>query len=440
MIRAVKLIRDSHRSASPPPHLAGFTLTELLVVIVITGILASLVLPALSRARTAGLRTACVSNLRQTGVAIQMYAHDHEGLIPYGPVAPPFTSPASFYPSTGTPTSLLSLRDGKPVGLGLLLNSYLSGTPQVLFCPGADQPLDADAELAKVGTRQAQGSYYYRHAGVTQLFYTPSGRPDHIQLDALGKNRNGDPIQALAIDTMFISPPGLESFNVQTRTHHQMRFASILFADGHVGVRPNLDGRFTVDAVMERKSVDRELLSIAVMDTIAQAHNITHPQTESYNHYPDWGKYPPIKGLAKAKDVELNQQECKLIVGAITVATKEYWEKVEKWLGKTIPSAVDIVVISGGASEFLEPDLERYFNAAHAGRKKDHYSPWRRSGEYIAIDKDKPMPELLWGVEIIDLVRKKFNIDPDKDDHNMAIRLVDCYGLFDYLIGSMEGK
>jgi hypothetical protein len=58
----------------------------------------------------------------------------------------------------------------------------------------------------------------------------------------------------------------------------------------------------------------------------------------------------------------------------------------------------------------------------------------------MATDEDKPMPELLWGVEIIDLVREKFNIDPDKDDHNMAIRLVDCYGLFDYLIGSMEGK
>jgi prepilin-type N-terminal cleavage/methylation domain-containing protein/prepilin-type processing-associated H-X9-DG protein len=227
--------------------IAGFTLIELLVVITITGVLASLLLPSLSRARAAGLRAACVSNLRQVGVAVQMYAHDHEGLIPYGPVAPPFTSPASFYPSTGTPTSLLSLRDGKPVGLGLLLSSYLSSTPRILFCPGADQPLDADGELAKVGARQAQGSYYYRHASVIQLFYTPSGRPEHIQLDALGKNRNGDPIQALAIDTMFLSPPGLESFNVQTRTHHQQRFANILFADGHVGIGPNADGRFTVD-------------------------------------------------------------------------------------------------------------------------------------------------------------------------------------------------
>jgi hypothetical protein len=50
------------------------------------------------------------------------------------------------------------------------------------------------------------------------------------------------------------------------------------------------------------------------------------------------------------------------------------------------------------------------------------------------------MPQLLWGVEIIDLVWEKFNIDPHQDDHNLAIRLVDCYGLFDYSIGLLEGK
>ena len=59
---------------------------------------------------------------------------------------------------------------------------------------------------------------------------------------------------------------------------------------------------------------------------------------------------------------------------------------------------------------------------------------------YIAIDENKPMPKLWWGMEIIKLVREKFKILEDKDDHNLAIRLADCYGLFDYLIGSREGK
>ena len=65
----------------------------------------------------------------------------------------PFTSPASFYPSTGAPTSLLSLRDGSPVGLGLLLPFYLAETRRVAFCPGTDQSLIAHVELAK----------YYEH-------------------------------------------------------------------------------------------------------------------------------------------------------------------------------------------------------------------------------------------------------------------------------------
>jgi prepilin-type N-terminal cleavage/methylation domain-containing protein/prepilin-type processing-associated H-X9-DG protein len=235
------------QNARANPPWQAFTLIELLVVIAIIAILASLLLPVLASTRDKARRTACISNLRQIGIAIHAYAPENEGRIPYGPPAPPFTSPASFYPSTGTPTSLLSLQGGSPVGLGLLLREYLASTPRVLFCPGADQPIDARAELAKVGAHQAQGSYFYRHAGVTELFHTPPNPPDHLQLDNLGTNRNGFPIQALAIDAMFLSPPGLESFNVKTHTHHQRKAAGILFADGHAVSRPNRDERFTVD-------------------------------------------------------------------------------------------------------------------------------------------------------------------------------------------------
>ncbi len=227
----------------------AFTLTELLVVIAIIAMLAALLFPALASARAAGRRAACLSNLHQIGLAVRAYASDNEGRIPYGPKAPPFTSPDDFYPSTGAPTSLISLHDGSPVGLGLLLAQYLAGQPKVLFCPAADQPLDADAELAKVGIDQAQCSYYYRHAGVTQLFDTPgtNATPDRLQLDNLGNNRNGLPIRALALDTMFLCPPALAVYNVKPSTNHQRRFADVLFSDGHALARSNGDGRFTVD-------------------------------------------------------------------------------------------------------------------------------------------------------------------------------------------------
>jgi len=226
---------------------SAFTLIELLVVIAIIAILAALLLPTLASAKARGLRVACISNLRQIGLAIRSYASDFEGKIPYGPIAPPFTSPSSFYPSTGSPTSLLSLQSGAPVGLGLLLDKELAQTPRVLFCPGGDQPLDAANELSNVGKRQAQGSYFYRHAGVTQLFYTPSGPVPNLQLDNLSTNRNGRICRALVVDMNLLTPPGLESFNVVTRTQHRRKVAQVLYADGSVATRQNREGRFTVD-------------------------------------------------------------------------------------------------------------------------------------------------------------------------------------------------
>jgi prepilin-type processing-associated H-X9-DG protein len=215
----------------------------------IIAILAALLLPSLAAAKEKGRRAVCVSNLRQLGIAIHTYSHDHDGTIPFGPKAPPFTSPASFYPSTGAPTSLLSLQNGSPVALGLLLDSYLAGQREVVFCPGSDQPLDTEAELEKIGTYQAQSSYYYRHAGNTQLFDNPNDpfRAGNLRLSNLGLNRAGIPIRALVIDSQFLSPPELEAFNIKPRTHHRQTTANALYADGHVSALPNRSGRFTVD-------------------------------------------------------------------------------------------------------------------------------------------------------------------------------------------------
>jgi prepilin-type N-terminal cleavage/methylation domain-containing protein len=227
----------------------GFTLVELLVVIGVVALLAALLVPTLASAKDKVRRVSCLSNLRQVGLAIHLYADEQDGNIPYGPVAPPFTSPASFYPSTGTPTSLLSLQSGAPVGLGLLLHHYLADAPRVLFCPGSDQALDTSTELARVGQTQAQGSYYYRHGGNTRLFDPPGERiaPEHLRLSNLGNNRDGRPIRALAIDTQFLAPDSLESFNIKPRTHHQQKSVNILFSDGRVVSRPNSDGRFVVN-------------------------------------------------------------------------------------------------------------------------------------------------------------------------------------------------
>jgi prepilin-type N-terminal cleavage/methylation domain-containing protein/prepilin-type processing-associated H-X9-DG protein len=72
---------------------AGFTLVELLVVIGVIALLISILLPALNRAREAGKRVKCMSNIRQVGMAFLQYTMDNGGRFPTaarGGIAAPY--------------------------------------------------------------------------------------------------------------------------------------------------------------------------------------------------------------------------------------------------------------------------------------------------------------------------------------------------------------
>jgi prepilin-type N-terminal cleavage/methylation domain-containing protein/prepilin-type processing-associated H-X9-DG protein len=74
---------------------SAFTLIELLVVIAIIAILASLLLPVLARSKEKAKDITCISNLKQLGIAVRMYADEHEGLLPIAEQLPsmPSTNP-----------------------------------------------------------------------------------------------------------------------------------------------------------------------------------------------------------------------------------------------------------------------------------------------------------------------------------------------------------
>ena len=219
------MIRTDARPFPSPQHPRhAFTLIEVLVVVAIVGLLVSLLVPSLSRARDQAKLVACKSNLHQLGVSIATYAHP-AGLIPFGPNVQPIPpmlegndgTLAANQIWTGPQTPALS-----NMALGLLLNRALA-YPELLYCP-ADDSNDPVEELAKIRGKQpvpAYCSYLYRQLDET------SGRG---RIESLGRNSAGGRAAALAMDMNSVI-----TFNpAYYRTNHKARRVNVLYHDASV--------------------------------------------------------------------------------------------------------------------------------------------------------------------------------------------------------------
>jgi prepilin-type N-terminal cleavage/methylation domain-containing protein len=124
---------------SAPPSRPAFTLIELLVVIAIISILIGLLLPAVQKVRDAAAKTQCSNNLKQLGIALHMYASDHDNCFP---VSYTFNFP----PPPGIPDA---------VGWGVVILPYIEQNPlynQYDFSHAAVTTIGNPANVALIST------------------------------------------------------------------------------------------------------------------------------------------------------------------------------------------------------------------------------------------------------------------------------------------------
>ena len=114
----------------------GFTLVELLVVIAILAVLASLLLPVLARAKEHALMAKCLGNVRQIGLAVQMYKLDNDDRYP----TETGQSWMSFRLGGGNPTARAGNRFGLEQATNRILWPYTHSS-EVYSCP-ADRGMD----------------------------------------------------------------------------------------------------------------------------------------------------------------------------------------------------------------------------------------------------------------------------------------------------------
>jgi prepilin-type processing-associated H-X9-DG protein len=196
-------------------------LIELLVVIAIIAILAAMLLPALSRAKSKAWDINCRSNLKQMTLGWLTYPDDNDGQLPYNNGGAPFGAPPGFWVLGIAPTDINTTN----IEAGTIY-SYV-GNPRVYKCP-ADRSLVAGSTLPRVRSYSIEGLLGAPapiHLTLFKQMISPGPSGVFVALD---ENETSIEDGTFGIDR----DPYSEWINLPSDRHN--RAANLSFGDGHV--------------------------------------------------------------------------------------------------------------------------------------------------------------------------------------------------------------
>lgn len=210
-------ITISKPTRSGVPSRGGFTLVEMLVVLAVIGVLASLLLPAVSRAKRRATNTVCLSQLRQLGIATRLYADDHEERLPTAELLPSHpVDPAHPLPRISTIlasyTGRAAATDTNTVG------------PAVFKCPGD-----------RVGRYEAEGSSYEWNVELNnhRMDETRSDKMMVVRVEVI----DGEPTHHSSETRQLLFPPEITPLFLDYEDYHPRPpkpGKNVAFMDGHV--------------------------------------------------------------------------------------------------------------------------------------------------------------------------------------------------------------